>query len=260
MLRKVVVSAGIAFGLAFATTVPAAAIVGGSPAATDTAPYQVSVLMEGWVGKSHACGGFLIGAKRVVTSAHCIAGATASKIEVRWGGLEKGKLPHSSGVSKVVVHPGWNANTFANDVGILQLSGSASETGTVRFAKLASSAPAPDTLATVTGWGRTQADDPSLPNALQETQLPIRTFAACQAAYPGPQTAPTSPDPVLGSGMLCAGSDDGGSGICTLDSGDPLTADGMVVGIASWSRGCGEPGSPSVFTDVAQVKSWAESQ
>ena len=63
---------------------------------------------------------------------------------------------------------------------------------------------------------------------------------------------------------LCAGYAEGGRpgrGSCKADSGGPLqcmSRDGRwkLIGITSWSAGCGRPRRPTVFTRVATLLNW----
>jgi trypsin len=259
---------GAALGLAVASASPAAAIIGGSPATTGTAPYQVSVIAQGRFGLSHACGGFLLDANKVVTAAHCVDGQGASSLQVRYGGVDRIHLPQIRGVRKVAGYPGFNAETLAGDIAVLTLSKPVTESATVQFAPLATTDPAAGAVATVTGWGRTQAHATHLPTLLHTVRLPITTPAACEAAYSGVNLTLGGDEggpleglaPVLDTtSMLCAGPAAGGKGICFGDSGGPAAVNGVVVGIASWARGCGEAGSPSVFTSVAHYRNWIHS-
>ena len=49
-------------------------VVGGVNAQDGQAPWQISLVSSGWFGDSHICGGSLIGAKTVLTAAHCCDG------------------------------------------------------------------------------------------------------------------------------------------------------------------------------------------
>ncbi|MFG2557287.1 serine protease [Streptomyces sp. NPDC048581] len=268
LLRKLVVSMGAVLGLAVAGTSPAAAIIGGSPATTGTAPYQVSVIAQGQFGHGHVCGGFLLDANRVVTAAHCVDGQGAGALQVKYGGVDRNHLPRVSGVEAVHGYPGFNAETLAGDVAVLTLSVPVTESATVRFAPLATTDPAAGAVAKVTGWGRTRADGTSLPTLLHTVQLRLTTPAACEVAYSGVNLNLGGDEggpleglaPVLDTtSMLCAGPAAGGKGICFGDSGGPAVVNGVVVGIASWARGCGEAGSPSVFTSAAHYRNWIHS-
>lgn len=62
--------------------------------------------------------------------------------------------------------------------------------------------------------------------------------------------------------MLCAGTQAGGVGSCSGDSGGPLTTGDdapVAIGIVSWARGCVRPGYPTVYTELSNrsLNSWA---
>jgi trypsin len=56
--------------------------------------------------------------------------------------------------------------------------------------------------------------------------------------------------------MICAGVPGGGKGACQGDSGGPLVVGGILVGIVSWTIGCGLPNYPGVYSNVANLKSF----
>lgn len=252
MLRKVVVCAVAVLGSAALNAVPATAIVGGSPATPESAPYQVSVQLEGWTGKSHVCGGFLLSASKVITAAHCVDGAAPSKLEVKWGGLNRDKLPMLSSVTKIIIHPQYTSANLANDVAVLTLSKPATEADGVKFAHLATSDPATGADVTVTGWGRNQRDSTNVPQQLQAAQLPVLNRDSCAGVYSEPGA------PFDATGRFCAGPAGGEQAVCNGDAGGPAVLNGVVVGITSGGGpGCAKP---SLFSSVAYFKPWLESQ
>lgn len=266
LLRRLIVSAGAVLALAFASTSPAAAIVGGSAAAPGSAPYQVDIVAQGLFGWSHVCGGFLRDANTVVTAAHCVNDKAASELQVKYDGVDRTRLAQTRSVSGVLGHPDFNLLTMANDVALLKLTPAATENGsTVAFAPLTATAPTAGDVATVTGWGRTREDNTTLPTGLRTIRVPVTATADCEAAYSGLNLnfggdeggLLDGLDPGLDTtSMFCAGPADGGQGFCTGDSGGPAVVNGIVVGIVSWSRGCASAGSPGVYSSVAYFHDW----
>lgn len=53
---------------------PIAGVIGGQDAAEAEAPFQISLMKDYLIMKSHMCGGSLISASTVITAAHCTDG------------------------------------------------------------------------------------------------------------------------------------------------------------------------------------------
>ncbi|KJY34061.1 trypsin-like serine protease, partial [Streptomyces sp. NRRL S-495] len=47
---------------------------------------------------------------------------------------------------------------------------------------------------------------------------------------------------------------------CQGDSGGPLVLSGVLVGISSWGRGCGQAGYAGVYTRVGALRSWIDAE
>lgn len=62
------------------------------------------------------------------------------------------------------------------------------------------------------------------------------------------------------SAMFCAGSFTGEFDSCNGDTGGPLVADGMLIGLASWGKGCAEYGYPGVYTRISVLRAWIDAQ
>jgi len=56
--------------------------------------------------------------------------------------------------------------------------------------------------------------------------------------------------------MICAAVPSGGNNACNGDSGGPLVVEGTLVGIVSWGIGCTEAGYPTVYSNVATLRSF----
>lgn len=265
LLRKIAVSVGVALGVAVACTPPASAVVGGSDATASTAPYQASVVVQGWFGSSHACGGALVGEKSVVTAAHCVNGHTPDQIKVKYGGLDRTHLAVTQDVVKISQHEGFNG-ALANDVAVLELSSPIEMTDRVKTIELASSTPAPGAELTVTGWGRTRPDANSLPTGLKVLRERLATPESCRTSGRGIRLARAEeggpvegPAPALNTRtMLCGAPVATGESLCTGDGGGPAVVDGVLVGIASWNSGCGRNGKDDIYTNVAVFRGWLE--
>lgn len=58
----------------------------------------------------------------------------------------------------------------------------------------------------------------------------------------------------LVDGMICT-KNSVGSGSCIGDSGGPLVSNNTLIGVVSWSVGCGD-GYPTIYTSVASEIDW----
>jgi trypsin len=98
----------------------------------------------------------------------------------------------------------------------------------------------------VSGWGAPSSGE-WLSAQLHEKEVTIVYFNDCKYLYEG------IGNPVTGS-MFCASSNDGGP--CQGDTGDPLVYNNTLIGMMSWSFGCGEGKFPAVYTDATKFWSW----
>ena len=229
-------------------------IVGGAETAQEW-PWMVYLengRAEVPLGDQQVCGGTLIAPTWVLTAAHCPASVfdLAPFITVVSGRHRKSDDGgERTQVENVVMHEEFQAPEQGSDVALLELAAPVNRTP-IRIA-----APGEEPLwragatATILGWGATYEGGGGS-DALQEAQLPILADADCATAYPDFQPAD----------MLCAGLlGSGGVDTCQGDSGGPLLVrapDGSwrQAGVTSWGDGCGRPGSPGVYSRVADEK------
>lgn len=212
-------------------------IVGGQPAAIADYPWVVSLVDQNGFP---FCDGTLTAPTTIVTAAHCLLGRTAAHITVVGGRTDLGQITKGdslSGVSAIDVPPTFVAPQTGDDIATLTL------TDAFPYQPLPPAThdyPA-DTVATAVGWGSLGAGQDT--SVLHQAQVPIVDDQQCgrlfghfveNATYDAQQ-------------MLCAGG--WGAGICTGDAGGPLVVDGTLVGIASWSIGCGR--YPDFYTRVS---------
>jgi secreted trypsin-like serine protease len=242
-------------------------IVGGSVATKAEFPYQVLVLVNGYM-----CGGSLIANQYVLTAAHCTVDDfgnpyVASKFTIYAGLQNMGSLARNSLnpyfqkqlVSMVAVHPNYDPDSQDYDVAVLKLTSAVSPSAGIKVVKIATTAPsyyplyASRTIATVSGWGTTTSDG-NVSNVLRKVQVPMVSTAACNAYYGGGITGR----------MACAGYAIGGKDSCQGDSGGPLVTNQgstkIQIGIVSWGNQCALARYPGVYTKVSTVFPWIKAQ
>lgn len=65
------------------------------------------------------------------------------------------------------------------------------------------------------------------------------------------------PSTYLKADNICAISDNGNTGVCNDDFGGPLVAEGILIGISSFSMSCAN-GFPDVYVRVPSFAPWIE--
>ena len=217
-------------------------IVGGEAAAAGDFPYIVS-LQSG----SHFCGGSLLNANTVLTAAHCSTSTAPSSVSIRAGSLDSTAGGVTANVAEIIIHPGYVASTFENDIAIWKLASPVAEGGAVGFASLPAAGfdPADGAILTVAGWGAISEGGPGSDTALQKVTIPVVDRDTCNAAYGGSIT----------DVMFCAGVSEGGLDSCQRDSGGPIRDDatGVVVGVVSWGTGCAVRTNPLPPSDTPDL-------
>ena len=236
-------------------------IVGGQSVRHAAVPWQVSLQFDG----GHFCGGSLIGARWVLTAAHCVDRYPPSGVGARLRVVHGATSLSASGsaarraVDAVRVHQGWNPQNMDNDIALLRLS----EPITGVRASYANLLPASPRMATrfsfagacavVSGWGTLESGG-SISPRLQAVNLPVVSQAECRRAYPGQ----------ISGGMICAGLPEGGRDSCQGDSGGPLVVRGLsdrhwqLAGVVSWGAGCAEAGRYGVYARVSKYLDWIQ--
>jgi hypothetical protein len=221
-------------------------VVGGTPIAIESVPYQVFLR----IGSDLGCGGSVLGPQTVLTAAHCVvpAGQTvprpASQITVMAGFTDTTAPPPSGsqtvGVAGLRVHPFYEEATKTDDVAVLTLATPLNLSGPrIKPIALApvGGGPAPGAALGFSGYG-----------AQVEGQIPDgRLYGATLTAITDDQCRPNIAVNAS-AGVQCVAA--GAQASCFGDSGGPLTAGGVQVAIASYAPQAGCARGPSGFADV----------
>ena len=237
---------------------------------------------------AHRCGGTLIAPNLVVTAAHCVAkdnfaGVDAINVlktrRVRLGGLKLGTGGATYAIDAMAVHGAYRPDRMPHDIALLRLrsdrdSGTGAGTPIALLAGRDTASPLRAGAPVMAyGWGYTGVVAPKAnplftergelqrnPEMLQVGELQTQDWKDCRRRVGSD----------LGSRMLCAGSRENvltGQAprevfSCRGDSGGPLIREAagqpMLVGVASWSRGCGYEDFPSIYTNVSRYAAWLD--
>jgi trypsin len=243
-------------------------IVGGTTAPAGTFPWLAFILYNvSQTGFSY-CSGTVVSSDVILTAGHCAEDTATRSLNPASGyGVVTGSLDWTdastrqvSGVSQVIVYPGYNPATDQGDAAVLVLStpttapaiplATASDLGLL----------APGALGTISGWGRTIGGDPSsTPSALQWATTVVQSPAYCDQ-----QLSSFVPfDPYT---QVCAvNAPYFDTSACLGDSGGPLLANDLVgqgghpieIGIAVEVVNNCTTTFPDIYTRVDLISPWA---
>lgn len=233
-------------------------VVGGFPVDISQSPWTVAISSRDRFGGTRAgqfCGGVVVDRSMVLTAAHCLSaavlGAPPSRVRDLKVIADRTNLVSSQGkeipVSSIWVNPRYNSITNAGDFAALTLSTPLPASSVLPMAAAGDPAYAPGGSATVYGWGDTTGTS-VYAGGLRAANVQVLQDATCAQAYPG-----GADGKYVAASMLCAGEPEGGRDACQGDSGGPLVARGRLIGLVSWGNGCGQEGSPGVYTRISEV-------
>ncbi|KAL6063128.1 hypothetical protein STEG23_037780 [Scotinomys teguina] len=228
-------------------------IVGGMEAAPGEFPWQVSLREN----HEHFCGATIIGARWLVSAAHCFnefqdpAQWAAQAGSVHLSGSEASAV-HAR-VLRISKHPAYDADTADFDVAVLELAHPLPFGRYVQPACLPAATHVfpPRKKCLISGWGYLKEDFLVKPEVLQKATVELLDQSLCASLYGHSLT----------DRMLCAGYLDGKVDSCQGDSGGPLVCEEpsgrfFLAGIVSWGIGCAEARRPGVYTRVTRLRDW----
>ena len=200
----------------------------------------------------------MIGARHVLTAAHCTDGVAAESINVIVGDTNLGSmndaLAFTIAVAKIIEHEDYNSDNMQNDIAILELDEdidlySYPHIKPICLPQQGSTYDGQD--AVVSGWGAVVSGGPAT-SALNEVKVTLFANEDC-----GEMTDLMTED------MICAGVPEGGKDSCQGDSGGGLiTTDSdnngaaTLVGVVSWGFGCGVQNQPGIYAEVSHFLAW----
>lgn len=188
-------------------------IIGGSPVAPFSIPWQVGLVPRG--SYRTFCGGTLICSNVVLTAAHCEV-TRSDEVIVGEHELNNPKGTRHR-IQRVTNHPKYNDRNLDYDFAIVKLSGPVRLGGNAVPACLADSSMEENFLvgkkAVVSGWGTLPSGNQAV--VLNSVSVPVISNKQCRNLY-----APYYGPKAIISAMLCAGSvKNGGIDACSGDSG-----------------------------------------
>jgi secreted trypsin-like serine protease len=159
-------------------------IVGGTTAATDTAPWTAYLVATDRSGpQGQFCGATVASPTAVITAAHCVVNTGIPSFQVVTGSDALSAGGQRLDVTGVSVDPGYRPGRTGHDAAVVQLaSPTASPAVTVATPDEAGLA-APGKRLLLTGWGLVANNDRATPDNLQEADITAASNKRCRVDY-----------------------------------------------------------------------------
>ncbi|XP_048646401.1 kallikrein-4 isoform X1 [Marmota marmota marmota] len=218
-------------------------IINGEDCIPHSQPWQAALFKE----DEFFCSGVLVHPQWVLSAAHCLQNSYTVGLGLH--SLEANQEPGSRMMEVLlsIQHPQYNNPFFANDLMLIKLKESVSESDTIRKISITSQCPTPGDSCLVSGWGL--LENGRLPTLLQCTNVSVVSEKVCSEIY-------TS---LYHHSMFCAGGGQDRRDSCNGDSGGPLVCNRSLQGLVSLGQAkCGQPGMPSVYTNLCKFTDWIQ--
>ncbi|XP_058463000.1 chymotrypsin-2-like [Malaya genurostris] len=219
-------------------------IVGGRQAARGQFPFQGSLRSA---RNRHFCGAVVVGDRWLLTAAHCTIGNQPYELQVVVGSVDSSTGGTTYQLRQVIEHPDFNELTLENDIALLQTIHPIVMSSYIQPIALSNNVVPAGIIATTCGWGQTEFGS-GLSKMLQYMEMRTLTNQECRLRHDIQNRQR------IHSTSLCT-SPRAGKGTCMGDSGSPLVANSLLIGLVSWGVPCAV-GKPDVFTSVAPHRAW----
>ncbi|XP_053981285.1 phenoloxidase-activating factor 2 isoform X2 [Hylaeus volcanicus] len=239
-------------------------------------PWMVAILKEETIGANdqklnvYQCGGSLIHRQAVLTAAHCVQGKNPSELRIRAGEWDTQTVheifPHQDrNVKQVIVHNEYYPGALFNDVAILILSEPLTYAENVDIVCLPErNAVFDGSRCFASGWGKDIfGKEGQYQVILKKVELPIVPRNTCEDSLRKTRLGKYFK---LHASFICAGGE-AGKDTCKGDGGSPLVCPSrndpskyVQAGIVAWGIGCGEDGTPGVYSNIPFLRDWIDEQ
>ncbi|XP_020718194.1 putative trypsin-6 [Ceratitis capitata] len=208
-----------------------------------------------YFGDNHYCAGVIISIRWILTSAQCIVYPSLLPRRPRTlivvigteNRIVSSPTTRLMAVERVVSNPNFTLLS-TNDIGMLRLKANIQLNARVQIMPLPTAPPPYGQRCVVVGWGRLYFKGPYAA-MVSHVELVLYTEENCKKSHPR-----------YSKGDLCAGDNIGfDHDPCRGDAGGPLICNDKLVAVVSWTLGCGEKESPSLYSDIYYNLDWIKS-